>query len=173
MWLDLTHGLVFQLAVRLVGSASEAEDIVQETYIRAWRQLPSLRSHGASMGWVCRITRNVAIDRRRQLLREKTDSLDTPQENGRGLAERLPSPEAGPEEDAMRAQMGRRLMRMVNKLKEPYRVVLLLRDVDGLSYAEIAEALGISMGTAESRVHRARLMLAQKARGLKNEVRRP
>ena len=161
-WLGRTHGVVYALALRMLRSQADAEDVVQETYIQAWKHIGTLRDPMASLGWVCSIARHVTTDRLRSRSRHPTQSLDplptdTSTPSGQPVDDR---PSA--EETAISAQTRARVVEAMDKLKDKHRVVLLLRDVDGKSYLEIAEALGIPVGTVESRVHRARALLAKK-----------
>jgi RNA polymerase sigma-70 factor (ECF subfamily) len=159
-----THGTCYRLALRLLGGdRGEAEDAVQDTYVSAWRALPRLRDPGAVLGWLCRITRNIATDRVRRLQRRRTDSLDREVGEGMGaLVDYLADPAAGPEAQTASAEVQAGLREVLDQLKEKHRVILLLREVDGMSYEELAAALGCPVGTVESRLHRARLALAGK-----------
>jgi RNA polymerase sigma-70 factor (ECF subfamily) len=161
-WLERTHGVVFALAFRILGSQADAEDVVQDTYTLAWRNLGSLRDPTAHLGWVCSVARHVAIDRLRSRSRHPTQSLDamttdTSAPGGQPVDDR---PSA--EEVAITAQGRARVVEAMGRLKEKHRLVLVLRDVDGLAYQEIADALGLPVGTVESRLHRARAALALK-----------
>jgi RNA polymerase sigma-70 factor (ECF subfamily) len=160
---DETHGVAYRLALRMVGSNAEAEDVVQETYVRVWKGLSKIRDHGAVLGWICSVTRNVAVDRIRYQRRRKADSLDREVAEGMGpLVDTIASDDSGPEEAASSEQFRSAVREMVASLKEKHRTVLLLREVDGMSYEELSEALGIPVGTVESRLHRARKELAGK-----------
>ena len=154
-WLEQTHELVFRLALYKLRSRSEAEDVVQETYIRAWRQLPTLRDHDAALGWLFQIARNTAADHLRKRGRREPETSEAPHFE-------LIADDLTPERLAMDRQGLRHLIALVGSLKEEHRLVLLLREVDGLSYHEIASHLGIPDGTVESRLHRARKALLQK-----------
>lgn len=154
-----SHGTVYRLALRMLGDASDAEDTVQDTYIRAWKALPRLRDPGAALGWLCRITRHVALDRLRQRKRRPQPTPDD-----RLLADAMEPLMAAddPEQAAASAQLRELLLATIASLDDKYRVVFLLREVDGMSYGEIAQALGCPVGTVESRLHRARNKLAKK-----------
>jgi RNA polymerase sigma-70 factor (ECF subfamily) len=142
-----------RLALRLLKNPADAADAFQDACVRAWRKLPTLKEHDAVAGWLCRIMQRTAIERLRSRARQKTEPL---QEQS-GTADQF-----GPEKALASAQFNRELCRTVAHLKEKHRVVLLLRDVDGMSYREIADALGCAVGTVESRLHRARAALAKK-----------
>lgn len=159
-----THSTAYRLALRLLaGDQAEAEDVVQETYIRVWKNLAKLRDPGAVVGWICKITRNVATDRVRHHKRRPADSLDRNVGADLGpLVDYIASEDPNPEEVTASAQVQAAMAAVINQLKDKHRVVLLLREVDGMSYEELASALGLPIGTVESRLHRARRELAKK-----------
>ena len=161
---ERTHSIAYRLALRLLaGDQAEAEDVVQETYIRVWKGLAKLRDQGAVVGWICKITRNVATDRVRHNKRRRADSLDRNVGAELGpLIDYIASDDPNPEEVTASAQVQAAMATVIGQLKEKHRVVLLLREVDGMSYDELASALGIPLGTVESRLHRARHELAKK-----------
>lgn len=160
---DATTATVYRVAFRLVGSRADADDVVQETYVRAWKNLGKLRDRKAVVGWLCRIARNVSTDLLRRRGRKKTRSLDREVGEGLGpLVELLASEEPDPEAHARSAELEQTVARLLGEVKEKYRTVLLLREVDGMTYDEIAEALAIPAGTVESRLHRGRKELAKK-----------
>ncbi len=155
---DGSHETVFRLAVALTGDRDEAADVVQETYIRAWERLDGLRDPGAATAWICRIARNVAHDRRRGWWSRVRAPLDAAWES-RAVPETAAVAADEALEEAERAASVRRALA---KLPEKHRVVLLLREVEGMAYEEIAAALGLPAGTVESRLHRARQGLARR-----------
>lgn len=159
---DASAPTVYRVALRSVGDRADADDVVQETYVRAWRSLDTLRQPAAVVGWLCRIAGNVAADLHRSLGRRRTWSLDHSAEDGAALVERIASDDPDPEKRVTDAELARAALALVGELSDKHRMVLLLREVDGMSYAEIAEALELSVGTVESRLHRARAALAKK-----------
>jgi RNA polymerase sigma-70 factor (ECF subfamily) len=178
---DATHRRVFQLAMRALGhtgpgGTQEAEEVLQETYIRVWQGLANLRDRRAVLAWICSIARHVALDRLRQRGRDRSDSFEGgagggDQDGGRRpLSEQLPSDEPSPDQQLGDAELGRQVQQAILELKEKHRTVLMLREIDGLSYEEIAQALDISIGTVESRIFRAREALAKKLRKLGREL---
>lgn len=156
-WLEATHAVVYRVALRMLGDPAGAQDVTQEAFARAWQNMARLRKPEASLGWVCRIARNVAADKLRGPARREILVLDKPTQNGAtSQVERLGSPEPDPEAEALSAETRAQVRDAVASLKDKHRVVLLLREVDGMSYEEIATALGVPRGTVESRIHRAR-----------------
>ncbi len=160
---DATNAVVFRVALRTVGSRADADDVVQETYVRAWKRIGSIRDGAAVTGWLCRIARNVSIDLLRKRKRRKTRSLDESVADGAGpLVEAIASSDPIASEVLESASIQKALAGLLADVKEKYRIVLMLREVDGMSYDEIATALDIPSGTVESRLHRGRKELAKK-----------
>jgi RNA polymerase sigma-70 factor, ECF subfamily len=167
--IELSSPRIYRLALRVVGDPDEADDVVQETYIRAWARIEELRDPAAVTGWLSRIARNAARDRLRWWKRRRRESFD---EAGAPLAHVVAQAGAAPQQpdDALAsAQVGAAVARAVAALPDKHRVVLLLREADGMSYEEIADALGIAVGTVESRLHRARAALARRLQRLARE----
>ncbi len=146
-----TTPTAYRLVLRILGSPPEAQDVLQESYIRVWQQLPKLRNTEAVGGWIYRICRNAALDQRRFLGRRPTVPLED-----LGAA-----PEShGPAAQVETAQRLQTLKSGLERLNEKHRLVLVMREVDGMSCEAIAEALGIRIGTVDSRLHRARKQMA-------------
>jgi RNA polymerase sigma-70 factor (ECF subfamily) len=158
-----THGTVYRVALRIVGVQADAEEVVQDTFVRAWEGLPALRDPAAAQGWLCQIARHLAHDRLRARMRRPADPLD-------GVADRLTSGEAGADDRLGSAKLGEAVRTAMAGLKEKHRLVLALREIDGMTYEEIAGALGCAVGTVESRLHRARQALLKKVKALRKEV---
>jgi RNA polymerase sigma-70 factor (ECF subfamily) len=156
---DRTHATVFRLACALVADRDEAADVTQETYVRAWSRRGELRDPAAALGWLGRIARNVAIDRRRSWWNRIRSPLADDGESAAPAELR-----AGADEQLIAAQEASTVRRAMRLLSEKHRVVLTLREVEDLSYGEIAELLELPVGTVESRLHRARAALAKRLR---------
>lgn len=165
---ELATPRLYRLALRVVGDPDEAEDVVQETTIRAWDRIEELREPAAVMGWLSHIARNAARDRLRWWKRRRRERFD---EAGAALAALVAQPERAPlpDEALAGAQVRAAVARAVAALPDKHRAVLLLREADGMSYEEIAEALGVAIGTVESRLHRARAALARRLQRLARE----
>ncbi len=155
-----THRLAYQLALRTLGSEQDVEDVLQDVYLRVWQGLPGLRERGAVLGWICRIVRNVALDRLRKHKRQRSQ-VDYAAELDK-LLETRAADGPGPEARVAGAQRRKQVASAVAGLRDKHRVVLLLREVDDMSYEQISTALGIPIGTVESRLYRARRELAVK-----------
>ena len=153
---------VYNLALRMTGSPEDAMDISQETFLKAWRTLGRFRGDCSLGSWLYRIASNLCIDLMRKNKRRQTDklvSLDDPGEDGRPLE--LPDVSGDPQRVLETAE-GRQAVRdCVDALPEQQRQILLLRELGGLSYEEIARQLGLELGTVKSRIFRARAKLAE------------
>jgi RNA polymerase sigma-70 factor, ECF subfamily len=157
---DLTHGALFRVALRTVGDRSDAEDVVQESYARAWQSMRSLRDPAAALGWLCRIVRNASNDRLRARSARKTTSIDDDERTK--IAEQLCAPEPRADDVLASAQMRAFVHEVLASMRVKHRVVLLLKEVDGMTAEQIGVALEIPVGTVESRLVRARAILAKK-----------
>jgi RNA polymerase sigma-70 factor (ECF subfamily) len=142
---------VYRLAFRLTGDAHDAEDLTQETFIRVFRSL-SRFTPGTFEGWLHRITTNLFLDmvRRRGRLRMEGLPEDT---------DRLPGGGPNPEQVFTEAHLDPDLQGALDALAPEFRAAVVLCDVEGLSYEEIAATLGVKLGTVRSRIHRGRQAL--------------
>lgn len=152
---------LYTMALRLLGTPADAADVVQETFLRAYMNLPKLR--GTSVrAWLYRVAVNASRDVQRRAVRRPADPLDA---DIGGKVLELPSPDQGPEAAVEQRERAAAIREAVMRLPLDYRAALVLRDVNDLSYEEIAGALRIPMGTVKSRISRARLQLAAALRG--------
>ena len=148
---------VYAVALRSSGSPEDAADITQEVFLRAWRSIESFRGDSGFSTWLFRITMNLCVDHaRHKNAQPQTQPLVVGEED----AERpIPDPAPTPEEHLENSELGRELAAALDEVSEEHRRIVLLRDVSGLSYTEIAEVLEISEGTVKSRLSRARIAL--------------
>lgn len=141
---------VFGLLYRLTGSRDAAEDLVQETFLRVVRVIGEYRHVGKFESWLFRIAANLARDRARQLGRHgEPETLEA-----RPEASGTSTDVADPVEQLVQQEAGERLAASIQRLSDGEREVILLRHYSGLSFREIAETLGIPLGTALARAHR-------------------
>ena len=146
---------IYHLALRMCGSSEEASDIAQEAFLAAWRGLPSFRGEANFATWLYRLTSNAAIDYLRRQKKERGDmSLD---DEDLGLDAVDPGP--GPQDAAERTEVRTAVAAGLQQLSEGHRQVLVLREIQGLSYEEIADVLEVDLGTVKSRISRARTAL--------------
>jgi RNA polymerase sigma-70 factor (ECF subfamily) len=141
----------------MVHDPAEAEDLTQETFLRAYRRLDSLRDPDAAVGWLYRIATNVALDR----LRQRAPQVAIESEEGAGAARSAASSEPSAEELLERMETSACVERCLDNLSDSYRAVILLHDLHSLSAAEISGVLGIEVGAVKIRLHRARRRLQQ------------
>lgn len=149
--------LLFRMARGVLRDDAEAEDAVQETYIRALTGRAEFREEASLSTWLARIARNEALGRQRRR-RPTTDlsALAADDDLNGGSLIMFPTSPASPESDAGREEMRRMLAREIDGLADPFRVVFILRDVEGLSTDETAACLSIRSETVKTRLHRAR-----------------
>ena len=157
--MELYQGKVYNLVLRMTGSAEDAADLCQETFINVWKGLPNFQGGSSFSTWLYRLANNVCIDFiRREKNRKGMDVLslnDDEKDYDELIPDNGPSPQTQLEQRERRAALNRAL----GQLSEEHRQILLLREVSGLSYAEIAETVGLEEGTVKSRIARARLSL--------------
>ncbi len=151
----------FQLAVRLLGDRQLAEDVTQEALLKAYTSLAQFRADARFSTWVFRIVHNACTDVLRYRARRPQVSLDATvtTDDGERPAHEPADPAPGPEEVVLERHGRQAILTAIRHLPEEYRAVLLLRDVQGLSYEEVAAITGQHLGTVKSRLHRARSAL--------------
>ncbi|HEX8653013.1 MAG TPA: sigma-70 family RNA polymerase sigma factor [Pyrinomonadaceae bacterium] len=158
---------VYALLYRLTDDAEEARDLTQETFLRAFQHIDRFRGEADLKTWIYRIAINQARNRWRwwrRRRRERHVSLDAPEgQQEQSLGARLRSTtSADPEQETLARERERALHAALGTLGRPYREAVILRDVEGLSYEEVAAALEISVGTVKSRLSRGRMELRRK-----------
>ncbi|AQQ14965.1 ECF RNA polymerase sigma factor SigE [Corynebacterium glaucum] len=144
---------VYRLAFRLSGNQHDAEDLTQETFMRVFRNLKNYQP-GTFEGWLHRITTNLFLDMVRH--RSKIRMEELPDDY-----ERVPGTALTPEQAYSATNLDPALQRALDELGPDFRVAVVLCDVVGMSYEEIAETLGVKMGTVRSRIHRGRTQLRE------------
>src|ERR1041385_7608590 len=152
-------GDVYALLVRLTSDAEEARDLTQETFLRAFQSINRFRGDASLKTWIYRIAINQARNRWRWWKRRKRDvtiSLDaTDEQREKPLVTTLPNnDELNPEQEALAREREGQLREALLGLRRSYREAVILRDVEGFSYEEIATTLKISIGTVKSRIDR-------------------
>jgi RNA polymerase sigma-70 factor (ECF subfamily) len=160
----VTHGRrVFTLAVYLLANREEAEDVTQEVLVKLWR-----RGHEVSPErfgpWLVRVTRNACIDTIRA--RKDGGRVNLDGESGIELLERAP----GPETLAHASQLGNRILNALETLSEPSRSVVILREIQGMTYQEIGDALEMPINNVRVTLHRGRRRLREELREVRDHV---
>lgn len=154
---------VFNLALRMTNNHEDALDIAQESFVRVFRSLKTFKGDSSFSTWLYRIVNNLVLDelrkhRRRPLVVMSTDAVVSTDEGEHLLEFRGPE-SLQPEEQVVRAETRREIELALRSVSPEHRLVLLLRDVQGFSYEEIAGILNVNIGTVKSRLNRARLSL--------------
>lgn len=154
---------IYSLALRMVGNPEDAADLAQGAFLSAWRGLERFQGEAAFSTWLYRLTSNACIDFLRREKRKRAAggvlSLDDTEE---GATLDLPDYDADPHRHLERSEVRQAIADGLAGLSPEHRRVLALREISGLSYAEIADLLGLEEGTVKSRISRARLALRKK-----------
>ncbi|MBO0827380.1 MAG: RNA polymerase sigma factor SigE [Streptosporangiales bacterium] len=143
---------VYRMAYRLTGNQHDAEDLTQEVFVRVFRSLHNYQP-GSFQGWLHRITTNLFLDGARRKQRIRFEGL--PED----AADRIAGRERAPAEVYEAGQLDHEIQAALDELAPEFRVAVVLCDIEGLSYEEIADTLGIKLGTVRSRIHRGRTHL--------------
>jgi len=144
---------VYAIALRMTGNVEDARDAMQDVFVSALRALRSFRGDAQLSTWIHRVAVNASLD----VIRKRKRHVAQPLEE----AGDRPSDDVGPEDAAARASRAVEVQRALLGVREEYRAVLVLHDLQDLDYAETAAALDIPVGTVKSRLHRARVEMAQ------------
>ena len=156
---------VYNIAYRMAGNEADAGDLVQEAFLRVYRALRRVEPDAPLERWLYRIVSNLHIDLLRKRPRTRVESLDAPVETARGEVSReIADLESSPEAILDREQLDAAIQRALGTLPQELRLVVVLSDIEGLAYEEIATMLRIPLGTVKSRLHRARQTLQQRLR---------
>jgi RNA polymerase sigma-70 factor (ECF subfamily) len=169
---------VYNLCLRTLGNAEDAADATQEAFFRAYRAIATFRAPPDRFrAWLLRIAVNACYDALRRHKRQPTQSLDAlaePPDTATTEPTPVPDPAPGPEQQTLTAETRRALEQSIAKLSPDHRLTVVLCDVQGLSYDDAAQAMGVEIGTVKSRLSRARAILrdALVARGELARLRR-
>ena len=149
--------LIYNLAYRLMNNKEDARDICQEVYIKIFRNLDKCAGIEYMKSWVCTITRNACMDELRRRKGKASDSYDEMLEINEGKARaELADRAGGPEDEALKRELSSEIGDAINRLSNEHKELIVLRDIQGMSYEEIAEITHSPLGTVKSRLSRAR-----------------
>ena len=148
---------VYNLAYRLIPDREDAMDIVQEVFLKAFQALPRFRGDSRFSTWLHRVCVNASLDFLRRKQRTQTYSLDEPIALKESSVSREVQDDGNSVEDIVETKsLGQSVLSALNSVDDVHRIVIVLSDIRGYSYQEIADMLGISIGTVKSRLHRGR-----------------
>lgn len=150
---------VYAITQRMTGNAEDAADMTQETFIKAYNSLSSFRGDSKFSVWLYRIATNVCLDFLRSRSRKPTVSLSMEDDDGEEVELDIADESQSPERLLERGLTRDAVRRGLNALSPEYRQILLLREIQGLSYEEISDVLTLEVGTVKSRIFRARKRL--------------
>lgn len=155
----------YALALKMLKHPQNAEDAVQDAFLKAWRSLPGFQGDSRFDSWMYRIVYNTCLDYLRRDSRHPILSLTEPEEEEQEASQMdLPDATPGPEEQLLQKERAEQLNEEIQALSDKLREPLILRELQGKSYEEIAEQLEIPVGTVRSRISRARQTLAERLR---------
>ena len=158
---------VYSLIARSLRDPADAADVTQEVFVKVFRNISSFHGEASLRTWIYRIALREASNQRRWWVRHKKQELtiDAPLENDEGesfcLADALASSDASPFDCVARTQMEQRVTAALQSLPEAFREVVVLREIEGFGYEEIAEVLNVNLGTVKSRLTRGRAALRE------------
>lgn len=154
---------ILSVAIGMLQNQDDALEVTQEAFVKAYRNLDGFKGESSFYTWLYRIVVNLAIDRRRRDRRHGTVSLEDRPGGGEDLEADLPSQRlSDPYQQAKSRELGDRLRAAIDELTPDQKAVILLREVDGLSYDEISQVMQCPKGTVMSRLHYARKVLQDK-----------
>ena len=166
--------MVYTTAVRLLGNEAQAEDISQDVFLKVFRGMKHFHGESSLKTWIYRIALHEAANRRRWWFRHKAQETPIdPIASGEfeySGEERLVDPGESPFEKFAHTEVRAAVEQALQQVPEPYRTALVLRDLEDMSYEEIAEVLAISLGTVKSRITRGRNALRKKLAGYVREA---
>jgi len=161
--------VAFRFSLLVCGHAEDAEDVMQDALLKTYRHVGRIRDPEAFRTWLYRTVRNACLMKRRRRVGEPQHLVSLEQgderDDGRGTAVDVEDHAPGPDEVAINAWLGDRLRSALKTLPPAYRVIVVLREVEGLSTREVAVVTGISEANVKTRLHRARVMLKERLEG--------
>ncbi len=154
---------ILNYTYRLTGSREEAEDLTQDTFVLAYKNLTSLKEHGKFQSWLFRIAQNNVYQKYRGT-RPQFDSLDEIEAPESSAAQKLITPHRSPEERLLSDELEQVIQKVINQLPDKHKRVFILSAIQKLSYKEISEIVDRSLASVKSDIHRARVGVREKIR---------
>jgi len=163
------HKQAYNIAYRLTGNHSDAEDLTQEAFVRAFRFFDNYRRDLPFENWLYRIMSNLFVDELRRRPKARVQSLDAPVGNDATSESNafleIPDSRENPERVVLHEELDERIQKALSTLPPDFRTTVILADIEGMSYEEISETMKCSLGTVRSRLHRGRKLLRSKLAG--------
>ncbi len=159
------HKNAYNVAYRMTGNHTDAEDLTQEAFVRAFRFFGNYRRDWPFDNWLYKIMSNLFVDDLRRKPKQRGQSLDQPIDTGNKSDEvylEIPDSQSNPERIVMHTQLDENVQKALNALPKDFRMTVILADIEGMSYEEISDAMRCSLGTVRSRLHRGRKLLRNK-----------
>lgn len=148
---------VYNIALRMLGNKEDASDIAQEVFIKIYKSIAGFKEEASLSTWIYRIATNVCLDELRKRKKTKVISIDsTIQLEDSEVSMQMPDERPQPDELLTQKELKQEVQKAINDLKEEHKTVIILRDINGYSYEEIAKILDCTLGTVKSRINRAR-----------------
>jgi len=147
---------IYNLTLRMTGNPEDAMDLAQEAFLNAWRGLKFFKGDSAFSTWVYRLASNACIDHLRRQKRRQDISVPMPVNDEDDSTPDIPDERFQPEQELERQELRRAVAAGLEQLSDEHRQVLVMREINGLSYQEIGDILGLEAGTVKSRIARAR-----------------
>ncbi len=149
--------LVYSICYRMFNNREDALDFTQDTFVKVYKNMEKAIGKGSFKSWICTIATNTCLDEIRKRSKRNTISIDAHYDNDESNAKReIADTSLTPLEEIVTKEDNELLNKAINNLAEDYKIIIVLRDIQGFSYDEIAESLEISLGTVKSRISRAR-----------------
>ena len=152
---------VYNMAMYITQSREDALDVSQEVFVKLWQSLPTFRGECSLKSYLMKLTRNASLDLMRKRSRRQSVSLTSENEKGEEIQLDIPdtSDDANPEQLYLKNERIQKVREGLSRLDEEQRQIIIMRDMNGMSYTDIANALNINEGTVKSRLNRARSAL--------------
>lgn len=162
--------LIYNLAYRMMGNQEDANDVVQEAFLRAFKSINKFNMDSSFSTWLYRIASNICIDQLRKRKRVKIFPLANQDGCRENNAAFIAQSDDLPEEQVERRDIREKVQKAINNLPEEQRIIIVLRDIQGRSYKEIGEILRLNTGTVKSRISRARTCLKEELQKFEEQI---
>ena len=160
---------IYARALMMMRNEEEAVDLSQEAWVKSWQRLHQFHGESSFATWMTRIVINLCLDQIRRQKKMRAESIEQLEEDAGGVERQMPIEHTNPTEGLEQTEIRKRIDEAMNKLTPAHRAVLMLHEFEGLQYKEIADRIGVSIGTVMSRLFYARRRLATLLHGLRRE----